>query len=197
MLLRRWSLICLSAVVTSSTSLWAHPGHGGHTGDFQAGWQHPLFGFDHLLAIVAVGLLAARIGGRTMWILPGVFLGSMLLGGVAASMGVSLPGVEFGILASVLVLGSLVAAARVAPQRVAIVLVTLFAFFHGHAHAAEMLTSGSLVPYAAGFLLSTSLLLAAGVLGGMALQKLDRTQAVRFAGGAIATAGLLMFAGLI
>ena len=108
-----------------------------------------------------------------------------------------MPGVEFGILTSVLVFGALVAATRVAPQRVAIVLVTLFAFFHGHAHAAEMLGHGSFVPYATGFLLTTAALLAAGLAGGVAMEKHSRTQAVRFAGGAIAAAGLLMFAGLI
>lgn len=77
------------------------------------------------------------------------------------------------------------------------VLVALFAFFHGHAHAAEMLGHGSFAPYAAGFLLTTAALLAAGLAGGVALEKISRTQAVRFAGGAIAAAGLLMFAGLM
>ncbi len=199
MLYRRCALWGLAAAVSlaSAGSVWAHPGHAGHESDFHAGWQHPLMGLDHLLAIVAVGLLAARMGGRTLWLLPGVFLGSMFLGGVAASAGLRLPGVEFGILTSVLVLGALVAAARVAPQRVAVALVTLFAFFHGHAHAAEMLTSGSFAPYAAGFLLTTAALLATSLAGGLALEKLSRTRAVRFAGGAIAAAGLLMFAGLI
>lgn len=195
-MLRRVTFQGLATVVVLSqaVSAYAHPGHGS---DFHDGWQHPLMGLDHLLAIIAVGLLAARSGGRTLWLLPAAFLGSMLLGGLAASAGLRLPGVEFGILTSVLVLGALVAAARVAPQRVAVGLVVLFACFHGHAHAAEMLEHGAFAPYAGGFLLTTAVLLAASLMGGVALEKFSRTRAVRFAGGAIAAAGLMMFAGLI
>ncbi len=195
--LRRLAFFGLSVVLPAALfarSAYAHP---GHVGGFEEGWQHPLLGLDHVLAMVAVGLLAARGGGRTLWLLPVAFLGGMLLGGVAASAGLRLPGVEMGIVASVLVLGALVAAARVAPRRVAVALVALFALFHGHAHVVEMLSGGALVPYAAGFLLSTATLLAAGVAGGLVLERIARTRGVRLAGGAIAAAGLLAFVGLI
>lgn len=168
----------------------AHPGHPGH--QFNDGLMHPLTGLDHLLAMVAVGLLAVRIGGRGLWLMPAAFLGSMLAGGLAATLGLPLPGVEYGIMASVLVLGLLVAWTRVAPLGVGAALVAVFAFFHGHAHAAEMVSGGSLAPYAAGFLLSTALLHAAGIGCGMALGKWVSIRTVQVAGAAISAAGLLM-----
>lgn len=36
----------------------AHPGHAGTTG-----FMHPLSGLDHVLAMISVGLWAARSGG--------------------------------------------------------------------------------------------------------------------------------------
>lgn len=168
----------------------AHPGHPGH--EFNEGLLHPLTGLDHLLAMVAVGLLAVRIGGRGLWLMPAAFLGSMLAGGLAAALGMPLPGVEYGIMASVLVLGLLVAWTRVAPLWVGAALVASFAFFHGHAHAAEMVAGGSLAPYAIGFLLSTALLHASGIAAGMALGKWISVRTVQWAGAAISAAGLLM-----
>lgn len=196
----RHCLAVVFALATLSGSLFAHPGHSHlttahHPGAFQAGWLHPLMGLDHLLAMVAVGLVAFRVGGRWRWLLPVSFLGSMFLGGLLA--GVSLPGVEFGIAMSVLVLGLLVAMSRAASPQLAIGLVIGFAFFHGHAHAAEMLTETSFSLYAAGFLLSTALLHFSGVAVGAGLEKLNRSQLVRYAGGGIAVAGLMLMVGLI
>ena len=54
------ALLCLSTVLASPAM--AHPGTPGH--EFVDGLEHPIFGLDHLLAMVAVGLLAVRIGGR-------------------------------------------------------------------------------------------------------------------------------------
>jgi urease accessory protein len=145
---------------------------------------------DHVLAMIAVGLLACRAGGHWRWQLPVVFLVSMLLGGLAT--GFSLPGVEHGIALSVLVLGLCVAIAKVPDSRVVVSLVAVSAFFHGYAHAAEMSAGVSLSQYAAGFLLSTALLLAAGGIAGEMLEKLSRSRAVRYAGGGIVAAGLLL-----
>lgn len=192
---RRSATLLLAFVVLMIGPLgiaYGHPGHT-HAGDFAAGWQHPLIGFDHLLAMIAVGLLAFRVGGRGLWLVPTVFLGSMLFGGIAATAGLPLPGVEFGVVASVVVLGLLVAATQTLRAEYAMGLVALFAFFHGYAHATEMLAGGSLASYAAGFLLTTVLMHGVGIGAGLALQKLHRTELIRLAGGAIAAAGLLMF----
>jgi urease accessory protein len=182
--------LALLLLACSGTVAQAHPGHPGH--DFTDGALHPLTGLDHLLAMVAVGLLAVRIGGRGLWLMPAAFLGSMLLGGLAATAGLPLPGVEYGIMASVLVLGLLVASKRVSPLGIGAVLVGAFAFFHGHAHAAELVSGGSLAPYAVGFLLSTALLHAGGIAAGLALGRWVNTQTVQWLGAGISVAGLLM-----
>ncbi len=165
----------------------AHPGHGGHT--LADGLAHPL-GWDHLLAMIAVGLLAVRMGGRWLALLPAVFVGSMLAGGLLATAGVSLPLVEPAIAASVLVLGLLVAASWRLTPAAALGLVAAFAMFHGYAHILE----GAWSNYAAGFVLATAALHTVGVLGGLALVHLAERSALRWLGGAISVVGASLLA---
>lgn len=191
--------ISIGLILLAQAAAHAHPGHP-HPEAYEglrSGLLHPLMGLDHLLAMIAVGLLAVRSGGRGLWLVPLAFLGSMLLGGMAAAVGLPVPWNEFGVVASVLVLGLMIAMTPVFPQQSVVGLVMMFAFFHGHAHVTEMLSTRSYVEYALGFLLSTALLHVAGIAGGIVLLKLHRSEAVRFIGGAIAAAGLLMLAGLI
>ncbi|MBX7071753.1 MAG: HupE/UreJ family protein [Pirellulales bacterium] len=192
---RKLGLVALTTavVVSWSQTVLAHPGHPGHS--FSDGALHPLNGLDHLLAMVAVGLLAVRLGGRAIWALPVTFMGAMLAGGLLASVGMPLPGVEYGIGGSVLVFGLLVASRRVMPLFASCVLVGLFAMFHGHAHAAEMAAEGTFGMYAAGFLLSTATLHAAGIVGALALAKGWRSDAVRVCGAAISAASLMILLG--
>ena len=96
----------------------AHPGHGAATGA-GAGFLHPLMGADHVLAMVAVGLLAARLGGRALWLVPVSFVTMMILGGVASVSGLGLPLVELGIAGSILVLGFVLALGRRLPTPLA------------------------------------------------------------------------------
>lgn len=182
--------IAMTVVLCSAQSAWAHP--NGTSGNFAAGFTHPFFGLDHLLAMVAVGLLAVRVGGHGLWMMPVTFLGSMLLGGLVAAAGIELPGVETGILLSVLVLGALVYLAKALPWGAAGALVGIFAMFHGHAHAEEMLAGGSFALYAVGFLLATALLHVSGILAGMAISRWLDMRAVRYCGAAIAAASLLL-----
>jgi urease accessory protein len=186
------SLAILPAITQPA---WAHPGHGGY--DFLDGAAHPIFGLDHLLAMVTVGLLALRIGGRGMWLTPGAFMAGMLIGGGLAALGVPLLGVEPAILGSVLVLGMLVAAASAPSLKYAASAAGAFALFHGHAHAAEMVEGGSLAAYACGFLISTAMLHAAGIAVGFAMARLIDVKAVRLAGGLVSVLGALLICGLV
>jgi urease accessory protein len=168
----------------------AHTGHGAVSG-FGAGLLHPFTGLDHILAMVAVGLLGVQIGGRAIWALPLAFMGVMLSCATAAQAGVlPLPAVEFGILISVLVLGGLVAFGRPLPQVLALGLVGLFAMFHGHAHGAEAPATASGLLYGLGFLSATGLLHASGFGLGSALGQLGRRDALRYAGLGIVVLGL-------
>ncbi len=186
-----FALLTFVLLMGTVQSAFAHPGHDGHS--FSAGWQHPFHGADHLLAMVAVGLLAVRIGGRALWVMPAMFIGGMLLGGWVAAMGVPLPGVEQGIMASVLVLGLLIAMTRVLSLKFAAALVLLFALFHGHAHIAEMTASNSVLTYAIGFMSATAVLHLLGVGGGLALTRWSNDATLRVTGGLISAAGLVMF----
>ena len=154
-----------------------------------AGFVHPFLGLDHLLAMLAVGVWAAQLGGRWVWAVPFAFVSAMAAGGALAFAGIALPIVEPAIAASVLVLG-LVVALRVRLGASALPLAGLFALFHGAAHAAEIPADASPVVYAAGLLLATALLHAAGIALGM----LPRS---RVAGIPVALAGAWLLAAAV
>jgi urease accessory protein len=180
--------------VLAATPALAHLDPGEH-GSFAAGFTHPLFGADHLLAMVAVGLWAVALGGRALWALPAAFVGAMTAGFVLALAGVGLPLVEPMILASVLVLGVLTALAARLPLAVAAGIVAMLALFHGHAHGAEM-GGASALAYLAGFAGATAILHLAGVLGGMGLARAAGPAMARGAGAGVALAGsALLLAG--
>ncbi|AJE46922.1 HupE/UreJ family protein [Celeribacter indicus] len=131
-------------------------------GSFLAGASHPLFGLDHVLAMVAVGVWALQIGGRALWAVPAAFVGAMTLGYVGAGFGLPLPFVEPMILASCIVLGMLVTFALRPALGGGIAIAALFGLFHGHAHGAE-LGAATAFSFGLGFILVTALLHAAGV----------------------------------
>lgn len=162
----------------------------GITGGLQAGLLHPLYGLDHVVAMVAVGLWGAFLGPPAIWLLPIVFPMVMALGGALGVIGVPIPFIETGIAASAIVLGVMVAFAVRPPLWVAALLVGAFAIFHGHAHGTELPGAANPLAYSMGFVVSTGLL----HLGGIALALPARwpagRTAVRAAGALIAAVGL-------
>ena len=102
--------LTLFILVALSGVAQAHVGVGPTTG-LMHGFIHPLSGIDHELAMIAVGLFAARLGGKAVWLVPSAFVAMMAVGGALGINGVSVPYVEFGIAASVLVLGAAVRSA--------------------------------------------------------------------------------------
>src|SRR5579862_4241679 len=112
--MRRQTLLLASIIILCTGSIAsAHPQLAPHShGEgLQAGLLHPLLGIDHLLAMIAIGILAARMGGRAIWLVPSTFVACMTIGGIAGMTGKVLQGPETVIAASVLVLG-LAAASR-------------------------------------------------------------------------------------
>jgi len=177
----------------------AHTGHGD-AGGFPHGFIHPAGGLDHVLAMVAVGLYAALLGGRASWLVPVTFVIVMALGGAVGAAGYALPYTEIAIALSVIVLGSAVALRLNLPTLAAMALVAVFAIFHGHAHGAEMPPDAWGYAYAAGFMLATALLHLAGIaVGVLATRLADRGgwRAVQAGGGAMAVAGIVILAGLL
>ncbi len=181
----------LSTLFLIPFAVFAHTGVGEISG-FSVGFIHPFSGWDHLLAMVAVGLWATQMKGRAIWVIPGVFVGVMTLGGLLGISGIRVPYPELGILVSVLVLGILIVMAMQLPLVASAVLIGLFALFHGHAHGAEMPLLSSGVTYSLGFALATALLHLSGIAVGLLLQKQQAHKWVRFTGAAIAMGGIYL-----
>jgi len=188
--MKRISLLAIIALTPFVAQ--AHLLPGGANG-FASGFTHPLFGLDHVLAMVAVGLWAAQLGGRCRWAVPAAFVGLMTVGGALGMAGIHIPMVEAGILASVLVLGLLIAAAVRLPMFAGMALVGLFAIFHGHAHGTEIPVATSGFTYAIGFVLATAALHACGVGIGILAQKRMPAPALRYVGAGIAVAGICLW----
>ncbi len=127
----------LSVALLAAGPAFAHTGPG-EVGGFASGFLHPMFGPDHVVAMVAVGLWGVFLGAPAIWVLPIVFPLVMALGGVFGMIGLPLPAVETGIALSAVVLGLCVLLALKPPLPVAAVIVGAFAIFHGYAHGAEM-----------------------------------------------------------
>jgi urease accessory protein len=181
-------------LVVVGSPAFAHT--GGAADGFLGGFAHPMFGPDHVVAMVAVGLWGAFLGAPAIWLLPVVFPLVMAFGGVLGIVGVPIPAVETGIATSAVVLGLMVALAARPPLWAAAVLVGAFAIFHGHAHGAELPAGADAVAYSLGFVVATGLLHLCGIgFGTLAAWPAGRL-AVRTAGGAIALAGLAFLVGL-
>jgi len=158
--------------------------------DFMGGFTHPIFGPDHVIAMVAVGLWGAFLGAPAIWLLPVVFPLVMALAGAVGVAGVPLPGVEIGIAVSAIMLGLMVALAAKPPLWIAAVLVGAFAIFHGHAHGAELPVGADAVSFSMGFVIATGMLHLGGIAFGALSYWPSGRVAVQAAGGIIALIGV-------
>jgi urease accessory protein len=166
----------------------------GEAVGFLTGFRHPISGPDHVLAMVAVGLWGAQLGSPAIWVLPVAFPMVMAVGGMLGLLGVPLPGAEYGIAASGILLGAAVMLEVRPPLAAAAALVGFFAIFHGHAHGAELPPGQSALLYSMGFVIATGCLHAAGIgIGTVHRWSWGRTF-LRAAGAAIALGGVFFMA---
>ena len=170
----------------------AHADHDQNS--FIVGFMHPIHGLDHLLAMVTIGFLSARMEPKRMWTLPASFVLMMAAGGLLGTVWGSggVPALEWGIMLSVIVFGLAVAIAQKIPVVAGNLIVAAFAVCHGHAHVAEM-GSASAYSYFPGMLLATGLLHLAGLGFGVGLNRGVGEWSVRACGAAVA----VFFAGVI
>ncbi|EAV40965.1 urease accessory protein UreJ [Stappia aggregata IAM 12614] len=176
----------LTAVATPAL---AHT--GGAAGGLSSGLFHPILGTDHLLAMAAVGVWSAAQPAKQAWRGPVLFIGVLAVGALIGVSGLPLPMVEPGILASVVILGLMIATARVLPAGAGLAAISVFALFHGHAHGTEAV--GALAGYMAGFMIASAALHAAGFGLGRLAGELKHGHAG--VGLAISGAGLLLAGG--
>ena len=186
-----------AALVLTPVIALAHPGHVNSSG-MAHGFIHPVTGIDHVLAMVAVGVIAAQIGGRAIWLVPLSFMTVMAFAGALGMAGIQLPFAEVGIALSVVVLGLAITFSLRLSALAAMALVSFFALFHGHVHGAEMPSAVSALAYAVGFVAGTALLHAIGLgLGlwfGSEGERL-RHRVAQAAGGAMALFGATILVG--
>jgi urease accessory protein len=168
--MKRIALIA-TLILVSATPVFAHSGHGT-----TSGFLHPFLGWDHLIAMLAVGAWGATLGVRAIWAVPAAFVSAMIAGGAVEMSGIQLPFVEAMILASVVVLSGFAVAHVKMPVWSGMAIVGLFALAHGFAHGAEMPALANAWVYGAGFVAATSLIHALGAVAALAVM---RVKAVR------------------
>ncbi len=178
-----------------ATPVMAHTGEG-MTGGFLSGLAHPIFGWDHVVAMVAVGLWGAVLGSPAIWILPITFPLVMALGAALGIAGIPVPHIETGIALSGVVLGLLVAFLVRAPIAVAAAIVAVFAIFHGYAHGTELPDAANPFAYAIGFVIATGALHLIGILFGNFTRLSWGNWAIRAGGAVIALVGAAFLAGV-
>ena len=185
------------ALALAPSLAFAHTGHGDAEG-FVHGFMHPIGGLDHVLAMVAVGIFAAQLGGRAIWAVPATFVALMALGGFLGMAGIDVPFVEFGITLSIVALGGAVALGwKNWPLGAAMAVVGFFAIFHGHAHGAEMPTDASGLAYAGGFMTATALLHMAGIGLGVLIGSARAPRLTQALGAGVAAIGVGLLTGVI
>jgi urease accessory protein len=185
-----------AATLVVPAAAFAHPAIG-ETSGLAHGFAHPFTGIDHILTMVTVGFFAATVGGRALWAVPLTFMALMAMGAGLGLAGVGLPYVEAMIALSVLILGLAVAVPREWPVAAAMLLVGIFAVFHGHTHGTETAETVSAAEYGLGFMLATGLLHLTGIAMGIGLARLGaiRAQWISQTGGiAVAAVGVSLLA---
>jgi len=198
--MKRSIIAALASVILLTPAMaLAHTGHGDAAG-FIHGMAHPMSGIDHVLAMIAVGLLAARMGGRALLLLPLTFISIMAGAAVLGMIGFDLPFFEIGIAASLVVLGLAVAFPSRLSSLMGAGLIAVFAVFHGYAHGAEMPADVSGLAYGAGFLVGTALLIGLGAgsarLAGLMGDRIGH-RTVQMGGGVIGLYGLMILSTIL
>ena len=164
----------------------------GEAGGFLSGLSHPVSGLDHIIAMVAVGLWGAQLGKPAIWVLPVTFPMMMAFGGMLGLIGMPLPGVEVGIATSAVVLGALILGEVRVALMFSVPIVAFFAIFHGHAHGTELQEGQNAMLYSLGFVTSTGLLHASGIVIGL-LHRWQSGRIVLRGAGALVMVGGLYF----
>ena len=192
------SLVLAFLLALIPTVAYAHDGSTLPFGGFLSGFIHPVLGYDHLLAMLSVGILSAQIGGRAIWTVPATFMSFMALGSALGYMDLGLETTELGIAASLLILGLIIAADRRLPILLAMAGVGFFGIFHGYAHGSEIPQTAEPVAYAFGFLAGTAIIHIIGVLiGDIAKHYKAGPIVLRVGGSFIAAAGMFFIMALI
>jgi len=145
-----------------------------HGGGFEAGFYHPVLGFDHLLAMVAVGMISTLYKKSAIYTVPSAFVFMMIVGSLFGIENIMFLNNELAISLSLIVLGTTILLKKNLPFFITIIAVGFFGFFHGHAHGLEIPTISHHYKYISGFILATVLLHISGIFIALVAQKFDK-----------------------
>ncbi len=147
--------------------------HGSHGNGVMAGFTHPIFGFDHMFAILGAGILSYLSDSKKWHLYLLGFLIPMIIGGLLGIGNEATFTIEKIIALSVFIIGALIASRVEINVLVGVVMLGIFGFFHGYAHGAEMSTDNTALKYVSGYALGTILVGSIGMLIGMGLKKVN------------------------
>jgi len=183
--------VAFRAMIGATLSIGCASAHMGTglPGGVESGFKHPFTGWDHLLAMVSVGIWGAFLGRPLVYALPVIFPIMMVVGGILGMFAVPVPSVELGIAISVLVLGLCVCLAFEARAWLACAIVATFAVFHGYAHGRELPSAADPIGYSLGFVMATGLLHVSGIGIGLVNRLPSGVAVTRSVGGVVAMAG--------
>lgn len=156
------NILLAIAALAASSSAFAHPGHGLESG-FAAGFMHPFSGWDHLLVMFSLGILAARRPAALGWQLPVLFVTVMAWSASLAMAWVPGTLAETLVAASVLVMGLLLVSHVTVSRTVQVSVVSIAAAAHGYLHGMEI---GNQWSGLAGMVLATAVLHTLGLVLG-------------------------------
>ena len=185
-------ILAASMLAGFPAAAYAHTGQAGV--GFVSGLLHPVFGLDHFLAMLSVGIVSAQLGGKRVFTVPATFVLAMIVGAVIGVHGTQWPLSEAGIAVSVVVLGIAIATVTDHVRSWPVMLVVaFFGSLHGHAHGLELPRSVDPVYYAAGFVTSTAAIHLLGVgIGHLFTTRAAFVSLLRHMGSGMAGMGLMI-----
>lgn len=163
----------------------------GRFGDFYAGSLHLLTAIEHVIPIVALGLIAGQQGKRAARMMS-IVLPLSLAAGVL--IGINFPQVTFSIYVngfSFLFIGGLIALRKDIPHIALITIAVFFGITHGYSNGTAFDINLSVLNYSLGVLTAGLIIIA--IFSGLVLSFTKDWQkiAVRVAGSWIAAIGLI------
>ncbi|MBV7340119.1 HupE/UreJ family protein [Chloroflexi bacterium TSY] len=167
--------------------------HGLIGNELSAGSSNPIAGWDHLVAIIAVGIVSTKMDGRSIWGVLLLFLPSIAVGYSIGIQHVIWPYAEWGVPLSLVGLGLLMTLPRRPQLLVVSLTILLFGMSHGYAHGIEWIDKTSGWWHSLGFLGITIGVYIMGVILGLLCREVnDPTRSFALAGTGMMTAGVVL-----
>ncbi|MGL6259621.1 HupE/UreJ family protein [Vibrio sp. WXL103] len=157
-------LMALLALLFSANAM-AH--YADPTGGSVAGFIHLFTGWDHFLAMVAVGILSSRYGDALMWKVPAAFIVSVLVGMHFGLNAYHVPYVTLAMGVSLVMLGLLITRPIEPNVWIMVAGVLFFGIFHGYEHGVEMLGIANVQGFKKGFFFGSVVIHFIGVMVGL------------------------------